>query len=746
MKRNFIISLLGSFIGFGILIILLSATGSVGVRSVAARLPAAQYYEASAATPLTSTFTYAGQLKNGGTAVTAVCQMAFRLYDDPFAPINLIGSPITTSVPVTTGLFSVGLNFGDTAFNGSNRWLDLQVNCTGTFVPLTPREAVTAAPYALFAASAGALQNYPIALTAPSAGQVLKWTGSAWAPGSSGSYSNGFGLDLNSTVFSVLTDTIQARVTASCSAGNAIRVVNQDGSVACEPVTGGGTISNVIAGAGLIGGGASGAISLTVDFAGSGSASTAARSDHTHAGEDISSGTVADARIAASIARVSDITPTILANDGPGSGLDADLLDGQPASAFVSTSGNQTISGTKIFSDGIKFADGTTQTTAFTGTSPAPALNHPPLPGAGAAATADSAGNVGQYSSITIGADGLGLISHYDATGVLMVLHCGNAACNSGNTSTILDNIGDAGQYSSIAIGQDGLGLISYYADAPDNDLRVLHCGNVLCNSNNTATIVDSGGDVGKFSSITIGADGLGLISYYADSPNFDLKVFHCTNVLCNSGSATTVNLTGDVGQYSSITIGADGLGLVSYYDNSAHALKVLHCGNLTCNSGSSLITVVDNASDVGQYSSITLGSDGLGLISYWDATYNDLKVLHCGSLDCSSGYTATAVNVTGNVGQYSSITIGGDGLGLVSYYDATAHALKVLHCGNLTCNSGSSSITIVDNAGNVGKYSSITLDADGLGLISYYDVVQGDLKVFRCSNVTCTPYTRVGR
>ena len=72
---------------------------------------------------------------------------------------------------------------------------------------------------------------------------------------------------------------------------------------------------------------------------------------------------------------------------------------------------------------------------------------NPTLPGPGAAATADSADNVGYYRSITIGADGLGLISHYLMTyGYLKVLHCGNAACNSGNTSTTVDNVGDAGR------------------------------------------------------------------------------------------------------------------------------------------------------------------------------------------------------------------------------------------------------------------------------------------------------------
>jgi hypothetical protein len=56
---------------------------------------------------------------------------------------------------------------------------------------------------------------------------------------------------------------------------------------------------------------------------------------HAHNGADINSGTVADARVDAAVARDSEIMPTVLANDGAGSTLDADLLDGLHANVFA---------------------------------------------------------------------------------------------------------------------------------------------------------------------------------------------------------------------------------------------------------------------------------------------------------------------------------------------------------------------------------------------------------------------------
>jgi len=360
------------------------------------------------------------------------------------------------------------------------------------------------------------------------------------------------------------------------------------------------------------------------------------------------------------------------------------------------------------------------------------------LPGP-ALVTVDGVGDVGQYASITIGVDGLGLISYYDLTnGDLKVAHCANAACTSAATAT-LDSGGNVGPFTSVAVGADGRGLISYYDATPNFDLKVAHCVDVICSAA-VLTTLDTGGtdQVGVYTSITIGSDGLGLISYY-DASNGDLKLAHCTNADCSSAVISALDTAGQVGLHSSIAIGQDGLGLISYHDSTNGDLKVAHCTNADCSSAT--LTALDSDDIVGLYSSIAVGADDFGLISYHSFSFGSLKVAHCENVACSSATISTITG--GGVGYNTSIAIGVDGLGLISYGDSSD--LEVAHCANVSCSAAT--LTTVDGPANRGSLTSITIGADGLGVVSYYDFAPNwDLKVAHCANVACTPFYRSSR
>jgi hypothetical protein len=103
----------------------------------------------AAANPVTTSFTYQGQLKDSGGPVNGDCQMVFRLYDDA-ASGDQVGPAVTETVSIADGLFTVGLEFGE-VFTGTARWLSIQVQCPGDtgYTTLSPRQALSPVPYAL---------------------------------------------------------------------------------------------------------------------------------------------------------------------------------------------------------------------------------------------------------------------------------------------------------------------------------------------------------------------------------------------------------------------------------------------------------------------------------------------------------------------------------------------------------------------------------------------------------------------
>ena len=111
---------------------------------------------AESAMAQTSAFTYQAHLSDTNDAsLSGPFDFIFALYNDATSGA-LAGSVQTnTAVIVTNGNMTSTLDFGK-AFDGNRYWLEIGLRTNGAtddFVILSPRQEITAAPYALFSAN-----------------------------------------------------------------------------------------------------------------------------------------------------------------------------------------------------------------------------------------------------------------------------------------------------------------------------------------------------------------------------------------------------------------------------------------------------------------------------------------------------------------------------------------------------------------------------------------------------------------
>ncbi len=138
------------------------------LRTPIAGIATALSFAPALAAPVGTAFTYQGQLKLDGVPVTQTCDFAFRLFDAATTPpgdqvgptLTFVSAGIDPSpIAVDKGLFEVALDFGTVVFRGEARWLQIDVCCSSpcapSFISLSPRQELTAAPYALFALNGG---------------------------------------------------------------------------------------------------------------------------------------------------------------------------------------------------------------------------------------------------------------------------------------------------------------------------------------------------------------------------------------------------------------------------------------------------------------------------------------------------------------------------------------------------------------------------------------------------------------
>lgn len=283
------------------------------------------------------------------------------------------------------------------------------------------------------------------------------------------------------------------------------------------------------------------------------------------------------------------------------------------------------------------------------------------------------------------------------------------------------DEAGNVGGYTSILVDNDLNVHISYCQGPLTNNIcKALKYVTAKIKDSKPETwtwnkdTVDSGTLTGTYSSIA--KSGKRVYISYLDGNNLRLKV---ATLYSGEWSTQTFDSSDYDGYYTSIAIDSDGRFRVAYMDLGTGVYRELYY-NTTQKKW--LTHEIDYQSDVGESTAMTLDSADRAHISYMNETSDDLKY----ATNSSGAWVTGVISSTGDVGIYSSIAVDAGDVPHVAYYDIGAGDLEYA-----TLSGGNWVHTTVDRTKNknMGLYPDIVISpANNLPYISYYNATDKDL------------------
>jgi hypothetical protein len=323
----------------------------------------------------------------------------------------------------------------------------------------------------------------------------------------------------------------------------------------------------------------------------------------------------------------------------------------------------------------------------------------------------DSAGVVGEYSSVAVDSNNKVHISYYDVTNDGLKY----ATNESGSWTTANIDTANAGKYTSLAVDSNNKLHISYYGTIwGDLKYATNESGSWVVDT------IDSTDDVGYYTSIAVDSNNKVHISYYSNSSSSGASTLKYATNLSGSWVISTVpTIRGNWGYYTGMGVDADDHVHISYcfaYSKDSDSFGSL--GYATNESSSWATSLIDSSTlGEGVYSSLAIDSNSKVHISYSSNADGTIKY----ATNASGAWNIGAIGK----GVYSSLVVDSNDHVHIGYYDVGNNTISYA-----TNRSGK---WVVSGVYTVGYWTisdlSMAIDSNGDAHFSYYDSTASDLR-----------------
>ena len=353
----------------------------------------------------------------------------------------------------------------------------------------------------------------------------------------------------------------------------------------------------------------------------------------------------------------------------------------------------------------------------------------------------DNAADVGRYPSIAADANRKLHISYLDAAGTLKYASDKSGSWSSGtvdNPNLIAGKVVLAGTALAVDAASNPHINYYYYNSSSNRGMR-----NIVFNGSswsNPSAINGSFTPGLDQSSAIFHKDGVSHLVFVKNANPNTASFYYTKNSSAGDYSSWTTAVQIDSanlsGTNNSVVVDSTGhVHVVGYNPSSADLFFY------TNESGSWVkSTLADTADAVGKWCSLAVDSSDNLHLTYLESTSSPASYRIKYQFKPAGGAWQSAVDIAdaGELGGYPSVKADASGSVHISYYySAASGAGSLRYASNV---SGSWSSEVVDaSSGDLGKYSSITVDSERTVSIAYYDVTNSALKL-ASAQITANP------